>query len=185
MGVKITTGEVRASFVNVFHPRTNEDDGSSAYSMMVLIDKNDTETISRIRKACQETISAKYPNGKVPAKFRKDPLRDGDEERPEDPACKGKMFLNAKSTVVKPKVVKVMGGQYVDIEDPAEFVSGDYCKVSLTAYTYDRNGNQGVSMGLGNILKIRTGEPLGGTSRPEDDFGDPAEQNIAEDDFPF
>ena len=41
---------------------------------------------------------------------------------------------------------------------------------SVTFYAYNTNGNRGIACGLNNLLKLADGTPLGGRSRPEDDF---------------
>lgn len=50
--------------------------------------------------------------------------------------------------------------------------------VSLNFFAFNSNGNKGVACGLGNIQKIKDGEPLGGKSSAADDF-----TTLAEDDF--
>jgi hypothetical protein len=42
--------------------------------------------------------------------------------------------------------------------------------VSLNLYAFNVNGNRGIAAGLGNVQKLKDGEPLGGKSRAEDDF---------------
>lgn len=42
--------------------------------------------------------------------------------------------------------------------------------MSLNFYAFNSNGNKGIACGLGNIQKIRDGEPLGGRSSAMDDF---------------
>ena len=37
-------------------------------------------------------------------------------------------------------------------------------------YAFNSNGNKGIACGLGNIQKIRDGEPLGGRTNAADDF---------------
>jgi hypothetical protein len=41
-----------------------------------------------------------------------------------------------------------------------EVYSGCYGRVSLNFYAFNFNGNKGVACGLGNIQKIKDGEPL-------------------------
>jgi hypothetical protein len=41
-----------------------------------------------------------------------------------------------------------------------------------TFYAYNTNGNRGIACGLNNLQKLADGTPLGGRSRPEDDFAD-------------
>ena len=64
------------------------------------------------------------------------------------------------------------------ILDKAEVYSGCYARVSLNFYAFNTNGNKGVACGLGNIQKIKDGEPLGGRTNAADDF-----TTIADDDF--
>ena len=101
--------------------------------------------------------AAKF-GGKIPNKAAlKLPLRDGDLER-DDEAYKGAYFVNANSTTA-PQIV-----------DRAEVYSGCYARVSINFYAFNSNGNRGIACGLGNIQKVRDGEPLGGRSSAADDF---------------
>lgn len=53
-----------------------------------------------------------------------------------------------------------------------------YARVSLNFFAFNSNGNKGIACGLGNIQKVRDGEPLGGKSTAADDFA-----TLADDDF--
>lgn len=64
------------------------------------------------------------------------------------------------------------------ILDRSEVYSGCYARVSLSFYAFNSNGNKGVACGLGNIQKVRDGEPLGGRTNAEDDFA-----TLDDDDF--
>jgi hypothetical protein len=50
--------------------------------------------------------------------------------------------------------------------------------VSLNFYAFNSNGNKGVACGLGNIQKIKDGEPLGGRASAADEF-----TSLEDDDF--
>ena len=71
-----------------------------------------------------------------------------------------------------------MDGKIQTILDRSEVYSGCYGKVSLNLYAFNVNGNRGIAAGLGNVQKLKDGEPLGGKSRAEDDF-----EIEADDDF--
>ena len=43
---------------------------------------------------------------------------------------------------------------------------------ACSPYAYNTNGNRGIACGLNNLQKLADGTPLGGRSRPEDDFAD-------------
>lgn len=165
--IKVVTGEVRLSYVNAFEARSAAEGQTPKYSTSIIIPKTDKQTISAIQRGIEEAVQRGLPkfNGKRPQSLRT-PLRDGDEERADDPAYEGCYFLNCNSRV-KPGVVDQ---NLVAITDPDELYSGCYGRVSLTFYAYNTNGNKGIACGLQNIQKLRDGERLGGRARAEDDF---------------
>lgn len=177
MSKKIVTGKVRGSYVNVFASRMNDMSGKEEYSMSILIPKEDKETVARIRAVVAEVTKEKW-GGKVPGNLRQT-LRDGDSERPDDPAYAGHYWLNLKSKD-RPGIIDKARKE---VTDPREFVSGDYCRVSMSAYAYDFNGNRGVAFGLGNIQVLGRGEPLSGRARAEDEFDDFEEDDAGDDLF--
>ena len=86
MSIKVITGKVRASFVHVFEPQSIN--GSEPkYSCSLIIPKSDTVTVGKIREAIEQAKQEGVPKwgGKIPPNLKL-PLRDGDVDRPEDPA---------------------------------------------------------------------------------------------------
>lgn len=173
---KVITGvNTRLSYFHGWEP-ASINNGPERYSVSVLIPKSDTETVKAINEAIDAAISdgiAKF-GGKKPNKNAiKLPLRDGDIER-EDEAYKGHYFINANSNT-QPQIVDK---NVKPILDRSEVYSGCYARVSLNFYAFNSNGNKGIACGLGNIQKIRDGEPLGGRSSAADDF-----TTVEDDDF--
>lgn len=175
---KVITGQVRFSFVHLLEPTAFEGQ-EPKYSVMLLIQKSDKETLDKIRaaqKAAAELGKNKFKNGKVPANL-KTTLRDSDEEMDteEYPESKGTYFINVSS---KTKVGMVgtqrdEDGKLKKLEDPDEIYSGMYGRASINFFAYNTAGNQGVSAGLNNIQKTRDGEHLGGgAAKAENDFDD-------------
>ncbi|NHN33512.1 DUF2815 family protein [Paenibacillus agricola] len=173
---KVITGKVRLSYTHVFEPEA-DDNGVDKYSTAILIPKSDKDTLKKIQAAVNAAIElgkTKWPNGKVPANLKK-PLRDGDEERPEDEAYQGHFFLNGTSKN-KPGIAKPIGKdgngktKFQEITDTTEVYSGCYAKVSLNFYPFEAKGNRGVAAGLNNIVKVQDGDFLGGRSNLSDDF---------------
>lgn len=163
---KVVTGEVRFSYANVFEPKSIN--GSDAkYSISLLIPKTDKKTLSEINKAIEvaKQVGLSKFGGKIPPNL-KTPLRDGDADRPDDDTYAGYFFINTNSAT-KPGIVDK---NLNPIMDQTEFYSGCYGRASVNFYAYNTNGNRGIACGLNNLMKIRDGEPLGGKSRPEDDF---------------
>ena len=95
------------------------------------------------------------------------PLRDGDTERPDDPAYAGCWFLNANSSIA-PNIVDTSCSP---ILDRSEFYSGCYGRASIVFFAFNSNGNRGIACGLNNLQKLKDGEPLGGHASAEADFG--------------
>ena len=56
------------------------------------------------------------------------------------------------------------------ILERSEVYSGVYARVSINFYAFNSNGNKGIACGLGNIQKVKDGEPLGGRTNAADDF---------------
>jgi hypothetical protein len=170
--MKVITGpETRWSYANVWEPKSING-GTPKYSVSLIIPKSDTKTVEKIQAAIQaayeEGQGKLKGNGKtVPAlSVLKTPLRDGDAERPDDPAYADSYFINANSASA-PGIVDA-GCQ--PIIDRSEVYSGVYGRASINLYAFNSNGNKGIACGLNNLQKIKDGEPLGGKSRAEDDF---------------
>ena len=164
---KVVTGIVRLSYANVWEA-VSINGGTPKYSVSLIIPKSDTKTIAAINAAVDAAIkdgAAKF-GGKIPNKAAlKLPLRDGDIER-EDEAYKDCYFVNANSTTAP----QIVDRSVQPILDRAEVYSGCYARVSVNFYAFNSNGNRGIACGLGNIQKVKDGEPLGGRTSAADDF---------------
>ncbi|MDK2843726.1 MAG: hypothetical protein PWP69_518 [Enterococcus sp.] len=165
---KVVTGVVRLSYANVWEPKS-VNGGTEKYSVSLIIPKSDTKTIAAINAAVDAAIEegkGKF-GGKIPNKaVLKLPLRDGDIDRPDDEAYANSYFVNANSTTAP----QIVNRQLEPILDRSEVYSGVYARVSINFYAFNSNGNKGIACGLGNIQKIRDGEPLGSRSNAVDDF---------------
>ena len=179
--MKVITGpNTRWSYCNVWQPKSING-GTPKYSVSLIIPKSDTVTINKIKAA----IEAAYKEGEaklkgngrsVPAlSVLKTPLRDGDAERPDDEAYANAYFVNANSATAP----GIVDADRQSIIDTSEVYSGVYGRASINFYAFNSNGNKGIACGLNNLQKIRDGEPLGGKSRPEDDFADEDEDFLS------
>ena len=104
------------------------------------------------------------------------PLRDGDLERPDDPAYANAYFINANSA----SAPGIVDADRQPILERSEVYSGVYGRASINLYAFNSNGNKGIACGLNNLQKIRDGEPLGSKSRAEDDFASDEEDDFLE-----
>jgi len=166
---KVVTGKVRFSYAHVFEPKAIVEGAEEKYSVALLIPKEDTKTLGKIDKAIKAALEAGKAKfgGKIPKNY-KSPLRDGDEEREDDEAYAGHMFINANSSR-KPQVVDASLNPILDRE---EFYSGCYGRASVNFYAFSVSGNKGIACGLNNLQKLAEGERLSGGSSAEEDFAD-------------
>ena len=163
---KVITGKVRASFVHIFEPQS-VNGSDPKYSCSFIIPKSDTETVGKIKEAIEQAKQDGVPKwgGKIPPNL-KTPLRDGDVDRPDDPNYADSYFVNANSTTAP----QIVDRTVQPILDRGEVYSGCYTRVSINFYAFNTNGNRGVACGLGNIQKVKDGDPLSGKTSAVDDF---------------
>ena len=172
--LKVITGkDTRWSYCNVWEPKAING-GTPKFSVSLLIPKKDTVTVNKIKAAIEaayrEGETKLKGNGKTvpPLTAIKTPLRDGDAERPDDPAYAGHYFLNANSATAP----GIVDADCQPILTRSEVYSGVYGRASISFYAFNSSGNRGIACGLNNLQKIRDGEPLGGRASAESDFSD-------------
>lgn len=169
----ITTGKVRASYVNVFQPKVPKNGGEPKYTLTLLIPKTDTATLNSIYAEIEKAKlegAQKVFNGAVPP-MCKTTLYDGDGYQPSGEAfgeeCRGHMVLRTSSTA-RPLTV---GLDMQEILNPADVYSGCYVRANINFYAYNNEGNKGIACGLNAVQKIGDGEPLTARVSAEEAFG--------------
>ena len=178
--MKVVTGvNTRWSYVNAWAPKSING-GTPKFSVSLIIPKSDTKTVAKIKAA----IEAAYKEGEAKLKGNsrtvpalsaiKTPLRDGDAERPDDPAYANSYFMNANSNTAP----GIVDADCQPILDRSEVYSGVYGRASVNFYAFNSNGNRGIACSLNNLQKIRDGEHLGGKSSAEDDFATDDEEDF-------
>lgn len=180
---KVVDGPVRISYAHVFTPTSMyPDSDKKKYSVTLLIPKKDKRLIKKINAAVEAAIQQGKQKwgGKIPASLRM-PLRDGDDEKPEDENYEGMYFMNATSAS-KPGIIDLDGEVLTDDD---QFYSGCFARFSVNFFPYNTAGNKGVGCGLNNLQKVRDGERLSGRGSAEDDFNDnyKHDENDADDDL--
>jgi len=170
--MKVITGpDTRWSYANVWEPKSING-GTPKYSVSLIIPKSDTKTAAKLKAA----IEAAYHDGEFKLKGNgktvpplaaiKTPLRDGDVERPDDPAYSNAYFINANSATAP----GIVDADCNPIITRSEVYSGVYGRASISFYAFNSNGNKGIACGLNNLQLLRAGEPLGGKASAENDF---------------
>lgn len=178
--MKVITGkDTRWSYANVWEAKSING-GTPKFSVSLIIPKTDTATVQKIKaaiKAAYEEGQAKLKdNGRAvpPLTAIKTPLRDGDTERPDDPAYADSWFINANSSTAP----SIVDADCNPILTRSEVYSGVYGRASINFYAFNSNGNKGIACGLNNLQKIRDGEPLGGKASAASDFATDADEDF-------
>ena len=173
------TGKCRISYVNVWEPR-KDDNGNEKYSVMILVPKDDVETLNAINACIKDAYDLGADvlkgNAKVVPSFGSIhlPLRDGDEERPGDPVYEGMFFFNATSKYM-PDVWSTekdpFTGGLIRIDEGSEdLYSGCYCRCSINCYAYNTKGGKGIAVSIRALQKVEDGEPLAKKRNTAEDF---------------
>lgn len=186
LSTKVKTGEVRFSYCHLFEPHAFDETQEPKYSVMLLIDKNDTATVGAINQAYK---NAKQ-NGinKFGQKFgtlandllckpgdKSGLVRDGDTDpryADDKETYAGKYILNCKCGSAPGVYAKERGTQKLTIDDQEIVYSGCYGLATFNMYPYSKAGNTGIGVGLNNVLKTRDDDNLGGRVSGEVDFAD-------------
>lgn len=170
--LKVITGpDTRWSYANIWEAKSING-GTPKFSVSLIIPKSDTKTVAKVKAAIEAAYiegEAKLKgNGKLVPTFAaiKTPLRDGDIERPDDPAYVNAYFINANAT----SAPGIVDADRNPILTRSEVYSGVYGRASISFYAFNSNGNKGIACGLNNLQKMRDGEPLGGKNSAESDF---------------
>lgn len=168
---KVVTDVARLSYAHLTQPHS-QNGQEAKYSVTVLVPKSDIATKQRIDAA----IEAATQDGAVrlwggrPAQVP-NPVYDGDGVRPSDgqpygAECKGHWVFTAASRQA-PEVVDTGMNPIIN---QTEIYSSMYARVSISFYPYANSGRKGIGCGLGNVMKVQDGDPLGGRTSASEDF---------------
>lgn len=165
-GTKVTV-PARLSYAALFEPK-GFNGQEPKYSVSLIIPKDDKEALAAIKEGinqAKEEGKDRAFNGKIPANLRT-PVRDGDEERPDDEAYVNAYFLNANSKKA-PKLYMPVKGVEPTEED---LYSGVIANVVLNFFAYNTSGNKGIGAGLMAVQFVEHGERLGGGGITDSDL---------------
>lgn len=156
------------SYVFVLEPRADQQ-GKLYYSLALLVAKNREAELAPLRNLVQqvavEKFGAKAGDLMKAGKIR-NPIRDGDLEKPEDKNYKGVFFMSMK-TNKKPGIIDAKKNEVFTDDD---VYSGCLLRCSVNVYAYDTSGNKGVGLWLNNIQVLHKGTRLDGRKAATEEF---------------
>lgn len=163
---KYVTPEITCSFPYLFE----KSDYTEKYGLSIPVPKELEEEITKIENMIGNAAENKWGK-KARVEIGKkiaSPLRDGDTERDDDDIYRDTIFFSANSSR-KPGVV---GPDLKPIMDMDDIYPGCIIRASVNFYAYDFKGKKGIACGLQNVMKVRDGDAIGGSSSAENDFSD-------------
>lgn len=145
----------RLDFVHVFEPWALRENEMPKYSVTLIISKNDTDTIRKVKSA----ITQAYENGKsklqnTEPKDVRLPLRDGDAERPDNPAYRNSWFINATNNG-KFGTPQVCDREKNKITDRNQLYSGVWGNVHVSFKAYSVGDSKGIGCYLNAVQKTK------------------------------
>ena len=159
MSETTVTGVVRLSWPRLTKLEQRPGTQRATVSTAVLIPKTDTDTLSKLEAAVKAAIAERWPAG-APAGLRT-PLKDGDQRASQYPEQAGHMAMNVSSN----RLVPVVGRDNLPLsaeQMASDVYGGQNARVAVGTYSYDRNGNRGVSFGLRMVQILGGGDAFGG-----------------------
>lgn len=127
-----------------------------------------------LKLRCQETATDRWGD-KVATMKLKSPFLKAEDYKYEG-HLPGWTYLRL-SAITKPQVVEAKNGVMTRIteEDPEIVYSGRWAQVTINPFAYPKAGaanlgNNGISLGLNNVLLLQHDESLGGRMKAEDEF---------------
>lgn len=181
---KVITSEATLSYPNLLVARAGKGaNAKSKFSAALVFTPEQQNTpagkaaFEAMKKAALFVAEERW-GSKAAEMFRikqlRTPFRD-DAEAKGYPA--GSIFLNVR-TEQKPACVSTEPSpenpkkprQFTDDEIKTKMYAGAKVRASIVAFTYDTDGNKGVSFALNNLQKVGEGDRLDGRTAAEDEF---------------
>lgn len=173
---RLITPPFRVSFPSVFE-KTSYNNGTPRFSLTALFfpatftDEDKKKWQAILKKLDEVSLEGfKKPMKDLDRGVFKLPFHKGDEKDYEgygDPAMRYCTMANSKR---RPQIINV-NGDPITSENSELFYAGCWARASVNPYWFNKIG-KGLSIGLGNIHKIKDDASFEGFTSAEDDFGD-------------
>jgi hypothetical protein len=171
---KIKVGPCVGSYANIFKPRAVNEGDEPKYSISLLFDKKapanspQAKTLAELKKMIAYVAAQKFGPKWNEIRNFKNPVRDGDVEKPDHKEYADRYFANASST----RPPGVVNRQLVPITTDQDAYSGCLFVAAVNVYAFDKKGSKGVALGLNNLCVFEKGERIDGRKDAAEDFAE-------------
>ena len=170
------TPEFTGSFVNLIEPKKQENDDGSPKDpkfCITIVLPHDDAFWNKLDTYVEKAAIKRF--GEVPKKLVTTRHDGDDSDLDKYPEFEGCYTIEAGNEKRRPEVlIRDSDGSIGEVVNPNDIYSGAryVATVRAGAWKYDAKNRKGVSLYLENVLKVRDGERLGGsTPSAMDDFG--------------
>jgi hypothetical protein len=168
-GINLTLPTGRLAYPVVFEQKYNDLKKKDEWAVTILFDKK-TADLSKLKSTMVQAAKNEFGANVDLKTLDLKRIIDGDlpnakgEPRPD--YYKGQWVVKAATRLKAPGVVDA---QLNKILDPSEIYSGVYANVNVTVKAYSQP-NQGVTLYLNHLQKVKDGEPIAGGPQVKDVF---------------
>lgn len=183
----VKIGPVRVSYPTVFTPKAMNDRADAKYSITLCFDKADQAQMAQLKGLADSVNKVRAEAWPDPSKrpqipthgHDKSPIKDIDtacnqENVPlldKNPELAGHYIVRCTSPGSSP--MPVLDQQKDPIEESdGKIFGGCWCNVIVNCYSYDTNGNRGVTFGFSGVQLVKKDDPFGGGYVDPDEFFD-------------
>jgi hypothetical protein len=170
-GINLTLPTGRLAYPVVFEQKYNDLKKKDEWAVTILFDKK-TADLSKLKATIVQAAKNEFGANVDLKTLDLKRIIDGDlpnakgEPRPD--YYKGQWVVKAATRLKAPGVVDA---QLNKILDPSEIYSGVYANVNVTVKAYSQP-NQGVTLYLNHLQKVKDGEPIAGGPQVKDVFAE-------------
>lgn len=161
------------SYAFLFTARPPKDGkGDPKFSLSLLIEKSREAELKPLRdlilKVAVEKFGPKAADifGKNTLRL-KQPIHDGDVERPEDESYAGKFYMTATTT----RAPGIVDAKLQPVFEEGEAYSGCFFRASVAVYAFE-NESKGVTIFLNNVQVVKKGPRIDGRVSAEREFAE-------------
>lgn len=187
-GNRLLTPKFRVSFPQVFE-KVSFKDSKPRYSLTGLFfpkqfDDADAARWKAIKvklgEVCQEFFKKPYSVMKDDRSF-KIPFHKGSEKTYEGYGDPDMVYVSMANSMRRPQILNMNKVDFITVDNSEEFYAGCWARASVNPYAFDTIG-KGLSIGLGNIMKLGDDASFEGFTSAEDDFADEPGADFGSDD---
>lgn len=155
----------RLDFVHVFEPWAFRENYVPKFSVTLIINKTDINTFWTIHNAINQAYEIGKWKLQVALQDIRYPLRDGDVEKPDNPAYRNCWFINATNNG-KFGTPKVCDREKNVITDINQLYSGVWGNVYVSFKAYSVGDSKGIGCYLNAVQKTKDDARIGGVANP-------------------